>query len=675
MREKIIILLLFLLYVGSLCPLYAQQDTLIRQLEPIEVKAIPEFIVVSSAVPLFQLQKSDFFTLPVKQLSEAVRFIPGITIKDYGGIGSMKTVVVHGISAQHTSIAYDGMPVSDASTGQIDLGKYPLDYIDKLSFSNSVGHQLFCPASLLAASNLLWIERNVPFFKDDKKINFKVNMTVGSFDYVNPSFLLENILYSGKKKDQFALFSSLQLNYSSATGQFSYTVHYGNVGDSSAVKRRHNADVEQLSGEANLFALFGKKAKMTLKYLFYHSERGLPGAVIFYNDRSTQRLWDNSHTLQFHFDYHFKHHFDYQLNIKYQNAYQRYLDPEFLNIEGKLDNHYRQQEYFCSNALLYKPFQYLSFSLSNDLIFNAMESNMHNFTHPDRFSSYTALGSSLSFSVIKANVGVVHIYSKMSTIQESSGDHNHFSPFVSLILKPLRNEDFYIRLSYKNSYRLPTFNELFYTETGSRALQPEQAEQVIGGLTYSKLLLQKKMHLSFTSDFFFYHVKDKIVAIPNKNLFIWSIINFGKAQILGNDIGLELFYDVNKCVSMRISANYTYQNATDRSDKINKTYGHLLPYIPLHTASGYVTVSTTWIDLTYTLIISGSRYALPQNSETNLLPRYCEQSITLSRTIDCKAFKIEVKFEVLNLADTQYEVVKNYPMQGRSFRGTLSFKN
>ena len=69
----------------------------------------------------------------------------------------------------------------------------------------------------------------------------------------------------------------------------------------------------------------------------------------------------------------------------------------------------------------------------------------------------------------------------------------------------------------------------------------------------------------------------------------------------------------------------------------------------------------------------GERYYMSQNLPENRIDGYVEQSLSLSRNFNLKRGRIAVKAEVLNLADEQYDVIKYYPMPGRSWRLTGSF--
>ncbi|MBQ3982834.1 MAG: TonB-dependent receptor, partial [Bacteroidales bacterium] len=97
-------------------------------------------------------------------------------------------------------------------------------------------------------------------------------------------------------------------------------------------------------------------------------------------------------------------------------------------------------------------------------------------------------------------------------------------------------------------------------------------------------------------------------------------------------------------------------------------YGHQIPYTPRHSGSIALTASTQWVDVGYSATLVGRRYRMSQNTDANVVRGYVDQGIKVSRQFWLKHGKLDVKAQVLNLFNVQYEVVKNYPMMGRNYR-------
>ena len=86
---------------------------------------------------------------------------------------------------------------------------------------------------------------------------------------------------------------------------------------------------------------------------------------------------------------------------------------------------------------------------------------------------------------------------------------------------------------------MPTFNELYYKLVGSISLRPEYSKQYNAGISYSKAFSVAVKRFSISADTYYNEVKDKIIAVPNQNLFVWTMLNLGKVSVKGVDINTE----------------------------------------------------------------------------------------------------------------------------------------
>ena len=129
-----------------------------------------------------------------------------------------------------------------------------------------------------------------------------------------------------------------------------------------------------------------------------------------------------------------------------------------------------------------------------------------------------------------------------------------------------------------------------------------------------------------------------------------------------------------KKLGIVVGTNYTYQRALNVTDPTKSDYNNQIPYTPRVSGSGKVGVETPWINLSYSLLWSGHRYAVNQNYAENRLPGYADHSISASRNFKTKKQVIRASVEVLNLLNSNYEIVRWFPMPGRSFRATVSVK-
>ena len=414
---------------------------------------------------------------------------------------------------------------------------------------------------------------------------------------------------------------------------------------------------------------------MRVKAYYYQSSRGLPGATVFYKDYSAQHLWDRNFFLQTAYEKEFSSQWSFRTAARYNKAYQHYLNPGVWNIQGKEENIYRQQEYYLSASVLFRAFRYLSLSFSTDGAINTLDANFHQYPDPQRYSWLSVLAAKYineKFSVTGSLLATM-IREKVE-FGDCAGNHRKLSPYVAVSIKPLIDEDFRIRFFFKDIFRLPSFNDLYYTRVGNSDLTPESVRQYNLGIAYTKNLGQVLPAITCTVDGYYNKVTDKIIAIPTKNIFIWTMMNLGKVDIRGVDVVADISIVPFRKLKVNIGGAYTYQRALDVTDPDNGVYRHQIAYTPRISGSAKMDMQTPWINLTYNLIFSGHRYALGQNFPDNRLPGYTDHSLAVSRSFTLKGIELFLNLEILNLAGKNYEVIRYFPMPGRSFRTTFTVK-
>ncbi len=650
---------------------------LLSQNERDSVKHLREVVVTQDAkrtqsrstAPLQIIDNKKLASLNALQLSDAVKHFSGVTVKDYGGIGGLKTVSVRSLGANHTAISYDGIPVSDVQSGQIDIGRFSLENVDNVSLNIGQTDNIFQPARMFASASVLNIQSQKPRFQTNQKINGKIGLKAGSFGLFNPTVLL-NTKISNKLS---ATFSGEWLG---ANGKYPYVLNYGIVGkDSSSVETRKNTDVKNLRLEGALYADFSEKSKGYVKAYFYNSERGLPGAIIFYNDKSfaSQRLWDQNFFAQAQFEHRFSNRWAVQLNAKYNNSFSHFMDTAWLNQSQKIDNTFRQNELYTSLSTLYKQNDHLSFSASTDFLLNSMDANLYRFTFPTRVTSLSSIAGKYVNERITAIGSLLYTQTFESVEFGIPADNQQkFSPYMSFSVKPFETADFRLRAFYKNVFRLPTFNDLYYLRVGERKLKPEDANQFNLGITYSLSDISVFSNITFSADAYHNRIKNKIVARPSASLFEWSMMNYGIVHINGIDLNLETLIAVNQDVAIEMSGSYTFQKATDLTDKTSRTYGHQLPYTPFHSGSGRINAINPWVNVAYSMLWSGARYSNYQNYAENRMLPYFDHSISFNKSFEINRITARTGLEILNIFNQNYQVISGFPMPGRSFRLSLT---
>lgn len=639
------------------------------RLEEVVVTANRSRAANRATAPLQVLTGERLKGMSVLQMSDAVKHFSGVTVKDYGGIGGLKTVSVRSLGAGHTAVSYDGITVNDCQNGQIDIGRFSLENVDMVALANGQSDDIFQPARLFASAAVLNIRSQYPVF-DRRGVQGRVSMKGGSFGLANPSVYVE-----GKIGERLAMTASGE--WMSAHGRYPYVLHYGDdEGDSASVERRRNTDVKSLRTEVTLFGRDSVQ-EGSVKGYYYYSERGLPGATIFYNTAnfSSQRLWDRNAFVQGHYRRRWGSRWAVQLNGKYNYSYTHYLDPVYLNATGREENRYHQHEYYVSAGAMYRPIENLTLTLSTDGSISTLYADLQDFARPTRYVWLTAVAGKYVNEWVTASASVL-----LTAVEEAvsrgaaAKDYFRASPYVSASFRPFGAVDLRLRLFYKNIFRMPTFNDLYYGRVGNRALKPENTNQYNIGIAYQTRITKYVPLLSVTVDGYHNSVNNKIVAYPTKNIYTWTMLNYGRVSITGIDVTGELTVEPHEGFGINVGATYTYNRALNVTDPDARDYRHQIPYTPRVSGSGRAQVKTPWFTVGYAVVWSGHRYAVNQNYAENRVPGYADHSVSVSHEWKIKDHRVGANVECLNVANKNYTVVRYFPMPGRSWRGTVYWK-
>lgn len=646
--------------------LYAQ----IEEDDSIRVENLEQLYVVSSArpsssrqsIPVQSMDRGAIERLGIQDLYEAVRTFSGVSLKDYGGVGGVKTVSVRNMGSQHTAICYDGITMSNAQNGQIDIGRISLDNVDQVSLSIGQSDDIFQTARMFASAGALNITTRRPQFTG-KSANVGVSLRAASFGTYNPYLIYQQRLSS---KWSF----SINGDWLKSEGTYPFSISNGSE---QVELLRSNSDVSTVRGEMNIYGDLGRGGTITLKGNYIYSERGLPGSVVLYRDEANERLWDRNGFGTIQYENSLTPEFALKANLKYTYSWTRYLNINDIYASGKEETFYTQNEYYASVAGKYRPGERWTITVAEDFFANTLESTLIDFAYPSRNTSLTSLAGQYKDSRLTITASLLGAYVAESVrAGEAASDKWRISPSLSISYKLFQDANFRLRGSYKDAFRVPTFNDLYYSRLGNRNLKPEKASQYNLGVTWNGVLWQDVIeYSSFSADAYYNRVKDKIVAIPT--MFIWRMLNVGEVSMCGADVNTVFHISLPHRMSLILNANYSYQYAVDISDPESKTYKHQIPYTPKHSGNISISWKNNWVNLSYLCSAVGERYSFPQNTKANLIEGYFDHSISLNREFRVADHTITIVAEVLNIGDVNYEVVQYYPMPGRSYRATLKY--
>lgn len=670
-KEKYYILLVMLLGVASYC--YCQ-DTVKRQvLKAVEVtgQAAPSETYTSVPTEVVTIEQME--RQGAVQLSDAVKQMNGVTVKDYGGVGGIKTMSARGLGSQFTGLLIDGVAVSDCQNGQIDLGRYMVGNSGWVAFANGQMDESLQSARALAAGNVLSLETKVPEWKEGEWWRVKAAMEVGSFGTYNPSVTWAQRI--GEKVSY-----TLWANYLRSEGNYEYRLKLGE--DSSVVRKRENSAMWMATGEGNIFWKIKSGHEMSGKLHYMQSYHQLPGPVIFYTTKNSEHSEERLAFGQAKYNYS-GNNVKVQVLAKYQLTTDAYEDTAASNATGYQWNEYLQQEGYLSGTAVWSPVEGLKLSLATDGSVNSLASNLEKNNRVVRGTSQSVLAVSYDNPWVSVSANCLATVAGEQARSEGTDEglrhtYKRLSPYAGVNVKPWRKAGLRFRYFFKENYRVPNFNEMYYY-INIQELRPEKAMQHNAGITWVENWGktsggESRVRVQAVADAYYNRVSDKLIAVPIQNMFLWSMINLGRVDITGVDSRVELTVRGERW-SLTVGGNYAYQNAVDLTDKNSKCYGHQIQYTPRNSGGASLYVETPWVEIGSTAMVVGERYYNKQNVAEYRLDPYCDWGLTVAKTwVLRNDSKLRVKGQVMNLLNVHYEVVRSYPMMGRNYRLGISWE-
>ena len=646
----------FIVFILLLIPFcsFTQKDT---------AQAIIETIVTDQSMPNIDnnqsLTKSEIDEISAVDIGELLQKISGVNLKSYGSLGGLKTVSMRGLGSNHTSIVKDGFTLSNAQTGQVNLGQIETDNV--VGVISAVGERFktILPISAQISGSTFLVKTFENTLSSDT-LQVRASYKNGSFN--------QNHAYFGVKYRPKNISIALHGSSKVSTGDYSYSIE--NEFENTTRKRLNN-DYKDYSVGANLAYRF-KQGVSRIGFSHKSIEQGLPGAVILYNTNPDERLSTRLNQLNY----------DLQTTINktvfrfYSSAsksFLEYVDLTYLNAIGGIEVGYTSRKLNTGLTMRAKLGDRFSINGGLEYDLSGLISSDTNFAKPIRNHLSALLASTYKMEKIYLELGLSTQYVDERNKNGQDGiDRLRVNPYLSLTNRSKNEVHWKHHFFYRNSFRLPSFNELYYNNIGNNQLKPEDAHQLNYGLSF--VPVNKNLTLYVKSNLYFNRVQNKIVAIPTKNLFVWSIQNVGLAHIYGGEVNLRANYKSGQNWRYSLFFNYNFQKALDLTDKGSPTYNHQIAYIPIHTGNFDVSIyrKTTGVRISNYLV--ALRYSLNENIPSNVVEGFLIADATLFHTLKVNQKQsVKMQFTVKNLFNQSYAYIRSFVMPGRNYLITLSY--
>lgn len=631
--------------------LYAQEESHVGKLDSIH--AIDEVVVsaMRNVTPHQTISYEQIQNLPSNNVADALKYMAGVQIKDYGGLGGQKTINVRSLGSQHVGVYLDGVRITNAQNGTVDLGKYSLTTLESVSLFNANKTEALMTASEYASASTVYLKTRRPDHTSLKASyqlgSFGTHKLAATYSYKNFGFL-------------DAAFTHSKGNY-----PFEYHTEYEDTAGT-----RRNSDITMFRIEGCAFY----KGLQWHTY-YFNSRRGLPGGIVRrLSDTYTDvgREWDRNFFSQLSYRTELSH-IDLRSIVKYANDFLHYRSDYPENISVHANNRYHQQDMYGALALACHLHDF-SISASSDLRWSDLTTDVKNFHYVYRLDSKTSLSAFYQHQGWKASVS--GLYTTLADHTQGKAKPLHKVTWNALASYSFGNWMF--RTFYKTVFRAPTLNDLYYTLVGNRNLKPEYTKQFDVGVTYqfigrdrvekgscehARSTAKNGFGLNLQADWYYNRVEDRIVCLPLKGSYQWTMLNYGYTRCMGVDVSVNAHAELRDWHhSLLLTA--TYQDDRNRTNPKEKAYNDYIAYSPRWSMTAVYTLLYRGWSASLSHMFVDKRYWTAENAIEDPLSAY-----------NCTDLKVGYHFlrhytveaECQDLFDERYEMIQRWPMPGRRF--------
>ena len=581
-------------------------------------------------------------------LPAAIREFSGLQLRDYGGAGGLKTINVRSLGSAHTAVFLDGAPIDNAQNAQVDLGRISTEGLEKVELFQGQRSRLLQTAREYGSASALHLTSALP--TPEGRHGFRMRLRGGAFGTVSPSAAWES-------RWSPVLSSRIQAGFTHAHGRYSFHVKdFRNTPEGykgyDTVMVRQNCDLTEFRADAHLF-FTPEGGRYDARVSLYDSERGIPGPVYKQADRyplSSDRQGDRNLTVQAGGEQELSPTLSLMAKAKYARDVLHYLDVSEIDPAVSADWNYLQQSGYLSAGLGWKATERWHFGGAVD----GQYETLHARVDARRKTLFAAASANYLNGSWRVSASTQYQYSA------GAGTYRFLSPSFILEWTPDNYWEFGGLL--KRSCRLPTFNDLYYSQVTVRKLEPEEVYQSAAHWTWNRRY--DHWQFRFREELYFNYVRNKLIAVPNGSLFRWSMYNLGGVRIFGDELSFTAAWTSGP-TTLGGTARYTYQWARD-----TETKGQI-PYIPLHSANFRLFWDFRGWSIDLQGLLTGERFTSSTNRPDFRVAPWTTWDASLAYSFPKNG--LSLKLQLNNLLNANYEIIRQYPMPGFHMLGTLEY--
>ena len=627
----------------SLClATQAQTDT---------TKQLPTAEVTSQRLNAFSIGQtrlqSDSLTLSFyknRHLSDYLQSETPLSIRTYGtGLASM---AVRGMAANHTAILWNGINIQNPLNGLNDIALLDAGAVQKVDVKLGGNSALFGSGAI---GGVVYLDNEKP--KTDG-FQAQIGYGLGSYGFQNEQ---AEVGFNAKK-----ISASFRIAHQAATNDFLFR-NTAEIGQ--PIQRATNVAYDLLNITANIFAQLRYKDFLKVNYWQSDNDRDITPTMTARNDNAAYH--DKAQRMVVEWTHLFKK--------SYFKMRQASISDENIYNSDVIKNSQNNIRSFVSEAdwnVHFSPKHTLRIGVN--ATFDQSKSNNYLENHErKRLALFINDALATDFITLTANIRQEYL-NKLQPTTFSVGFEKSIKAFgvkekeaaknypLSTIHYPLL-----LRGSLSRNYNVPTFNDLYWAELGNANLETEQGWSKELGISYKNQSKKASFQAHLTA--FAIDMSNRIVWQPQTDG-RWRPTNINRFLSRGIETWMR-YEGAFQGFNYKIKAQYQYVHATDGN-------GGVQLFVPAHngSVSAWLTYKKTYFSWTQTA--SSKRFGT--TDKTTWTNSFTLADATLGMTPSVKwgikpqKLTTDIRLQVTNVFNTDYQVIRFYPNPRRMVRLALS---
>jgi vitamin B12 transporter len=635
MKLKIFYILFLLICNASIAQVSSSKDTVYSVGEINVISNRIETGLLWSPTSIQVINSKQINSINGDRLSDVLKTSGNIFLKSYGGNASLNTISLNGLGAEHTLILIDGKSMNSFQNSQTDLSVIPKDKIDKIEIMNNGASSIYGSNAIGGVVNL--ITKNNP----GDMPSAKISGAYGSF---------------GLKK--------VTTNFSNTTGKLNYDLFYSyekskdnfnylyDDGIRKIERTRENNNFDANNFYLNMDYKIDKQSELRFNANYFSERRNLPGVETGTAPADAEQI-DRNWNIYLSYKFVMNKDFFVSSDLNFQNNLMKYRD--------QLSKDFYKNRVLSNNSAVGYNYKYFKSTSGYEVLYADLNTGNYATTvSRKQYSLFTAV----EFDVKEK----IKFYPSVRYDYISDINKNIVTAKFGVNYRPFEKINLNLRTSVGNNFSAPTFNELYWINSGNPNLKPEKSVNFDAGMIYRfNLFSENTIELNYTR----INLEDKIVWKPAES-FYWRPVNIDKSESNIYLLNIRVKKNISKDFQLGFNYNYTYNKSVKTSSDYDgdPSSGKQIFYVPLEISKMNLEADVKELELNLYYSFTGKRFSDFENLKR--MPVIDMLDGNVSYTFKLPKLSLNTKIEVNNILNEDYRVIPGYPMPLRNYKFVLS---